>query len=51
MKSFYNAINDLMVMKSLVYFDDAELEPDPVTPLGVTWEEVKLRLLQIVSSV
>ncbi len=47
----YRQMNDLMVMKSLVYFDDAELEPDPVTLLDVTWEDVKNRLLQIVSSV
>lgn len=47
----YRQMNDLMVMKSLAYFDDAELEPDPVTLLDVAWEDVKNRLLQLVSSV
>ena len=44
----YKQMNDLTVVKSLVYFDDAEREPDPTTLLGITWEAVKLRLLQIV---
>ncbi len=47
----YKQMNDLTVVKSLVYFDDAELEPDPVTLLGITWKDVKLRLVQIVADI
>lgn len=42
-------MNGLTVMKSLAYFDDADLEPDPVTLLDVSWEEIKLRMIQTVS--
>ncbi len=45
----YQQMNDLTVVKSLVYFDDAELEPDPVTLLGITWESVKMRMTRTVS--
>jgi len=45
----YRQINNLTVVKSLVCFDDAEIEPDPVTLLGVTWEEIKLRMVQLVA--
>jgi len=45
----YKKMNDLTVVKSLVYFDDAELEPDPATLLGITWEDVKLHMVQTVS--
>lgn len=36
------------IPKRLLFYD-AELEPDPVTLLGVTWEDVKLRLENVVS--
>lgn len=45
----YEQRNDLTVVKSLAYFDDAELEPDPVTLLSVTWADVKQRMVQVVS--
>ncbi len=31
----------VILLRSLVYFDDAEFEPDPVSLTGVSWEEVK----------
>lgn len=34
-------VNPLHVAKSLVYFDDAEMEPDPVVLSGAGWEAVK----------
>ncbi len=36
------------VIRSLTYFDDAELQADPITLNGVTWPEVKQRVLQAV---
>ena len=47
-KEKYHQMNDLAVVKSLVYFEDAELEPDPITLLDVTWDDIKLRLVQTV---
>ncbi len=46
--TFYNSKYDfssqLIVLKSLVYFDDAEQEPDPVTVKPVSWSLVKQRI-------
>ena len=36
------------VVRSLTYFDDAELQTDPITLNGITWPEVKQRVLQAV---
>ena len=36
------------VVRSLTYFDDAELQIDPITLNGITWIEVKQRVLQAV---
>ncbi len=47
-KEKYHQMNDLAVVKSLVYFEDAEMEPDPITLLDVTWDDIKLRLVQTV---
>ena len=47
----YSKLNCMTVIKSLAYFDDAEFEPDPVTLTGVTWENVKLRFVQIVPTI
>jgi predicted nucleotidyltransferase component of viral defense system len=38
----------VILLRSLVYFDDAELEPDPVSLTGVTWEEVKAGIVAAV---
>lgn len=32
------------VVRSLVYFEDADLQPDPVDLLNITWDEVKTHL-------
>jgi predicted nucleotidyltransferase component of viral defense system len=37
----YKQNSEFMVIKSLMYFDDAENEPDPICILSITWEEVK----------
>lgn len=36
--------------KSLLYFDDAERDPDPMDLRGVSWEEVKSDLISAVRS-
>ncbi|WP_227699024.1 nucleotidyl transferase AbiEii/AbiGii toxin family protein [Spirosoma radiotolerans] len=36
------------VVRSLTYFDDAELQADPITLNGITWPQVKQRVLQAV---
>ena len=37
--------SEFMVLKSMLYFDDAENEPDPLMILPISWEEVKDRIL------
>ena len=37
--------SEFMVLKSLLYFDDAENEPDPLMILPISWEEVKDRII------
>jgi len=37
-------MNSFTVIKSLTYFDDAELEPDPMSLVDTTWEEIKADL-------
>ena len=44
-------VNDLTVAKSLIYFADAELKPDHVTLLSITWADVKQRMVRIVSGI
>lgn len=45
MLSFYTAKyqqnSEFMVIKSLMYFDDAENEPNPICILPINWDEVK----------
>jgi len=38
---------DILTLKSLVYFDDAELQPDCEMLIKVTWEEVKEKIKQV----
>ena len=40
----YAAFNLWHVEKSVVYFDDAELDPDPVDLIGQTWDDVKKKV-------
>ena len=37
----YRSADRFMVIRSLVWFEDAESEPDPVSLTGSTWQEVK----------
>jgi predicted nucleotidyltransferase component of viral defense system len=37
--------SEFMVLKSLLYFDDAEIEPDPIMLIPATWSQVKERIL------
>jgi predicted nucleotidyltransferase component of viral defense system len=49
MLSFYTAKykqnSEFMVIKSLMYFDDAELEPDPITLVPISWEDIKIKII------
>ena len=36
--------SEFMVLKSLLYFDDAEIEPDPIMLIPITWSQVKERI-------
>lgn len=41
----YNQTNSIMVLKSILFFDDAELEPDPIyLSKQIAWEEVKEKI-------
>lgn len=40
----YQVINAFTVIKSLTYFEDAGLEPDPKTLEPITWEDVKRKI-------
>ncbi len=44
------AYNKAHILKSLVYFDDAEYEPMPRMLIPVTWDEVKTRLTHEVTA-
>ena len=46
----YNQINSFTVLKSLLYFDDAEFEPDPISLINTSWDEVKSALHSLVKS-
>jgi hypothetical protein len=37
----YNDANHFYVLKSIIYFEDAEEEPDPIILNGMSWEAVK----------
>lgn len=42
----YQKHNSFTVTKSLAYFDDADLEPDPRSLVRLTWQEIKADLQQ-----
>jgi hypothetical protein len=46
----YNFSSRMIVLKSLVYFEDAEKEPDPVSENSTTWELVKKKMIQEVGA-
>jgi len=37
--------SEFMVLKSMLYFDDAENEPDPLMIIPISWEDVKERIV------
>lgn len=37
-------MNSFTVVKSLVYFDDADQEPDPVSLSDVSWVDIKRKI-------
>ncbi len=40
--------NLFQVIKSLTYFEDAEMEPDPITFEPCNWEDVKTRMIEVI---
>jgi predicted nucleotidyltransferase component of viral defense system len=38
--------SEFLVLKSLIYFEDAEADPDPVMLLPVSWSQVKKRVIE-----
>ncbi len=40
----YPATDPFTVIRSLAWFDDAEMEPDPLSLTGATWDSVKARV-------
>jgi predicted nucleotidyltransferase component of viral defense system len=40
----YPAINSFSVVKSLLYFEDANLDPDPISLLSINWADVKEKI-------
>ncbi len=45
----YEQLNSFTVVKSIVYFADADIEPDPVSLEEISWDEIKLKLQGLVS--
>ena len=45
----YGVAHRFMVIRSLVWFDDAEAEPNPVSLDGTTWETIKTTVSKAVS--
>lgn len=44
----YKYSTPFLVIKSLVYFEDAELEPDPISANSTDWQVVKERIIEAV---
>ncbi|MBU0485445.1 MAG: nucleotidyl transferase AbiEii/AbiGii toxin family protein [Proteobacteria bacterium] len=44
----YNQLNSFTVVKSLVYFADADLEPEPLSMLDISWDQIKKDLKDLV---
>ena len=39
-------MNTLQLFKSMVYFDDADLQPDPIMIKSIDWQEIKNKIIQ-----
>ena len=46
----YGLASPLIVNKSLLYFEDDEAEPDPVSLSNISWEQVKKHIISIVET-
>ncbi|MCI5125734.1 MAG: hypothetical protein D3925_14980, partial [Candidatus Electrothrix sp. AR5] len=46
----YAQMNSFTVLKNLLYFDDAESDPDPISLLDIDWQGVKRTLNSLVKS-
>ncbi len=42
----YDFSSEMIVIKSLVYFEDAEKEPEPVSTNSTTWQLVKIKICE-----
>ena len=42
----YPEVNIVILIKSLEYFEDAELNPNPISLRNISWEEIKLSILK-----
>ncbi len=47
----YSQLNSFTVLKSLVYFDDADPEPDPISLRNASWTDIKQDLLKHMHSI
>lgn len=45
----YAFSSQMIVLKSLIYFDDAEKEPDPISTNSTSWQTVKAKIIEVVS--
>jgi len=50
-KKKYETENTFHLLKSLTFFDDAELEPEPELFRNIEWQEVKNQILKEVNSI
>lgn len=54
-KSFYEAkypnASSFMALKSLSYFEDAEIQPMPYMFSPLSWEETKAKVLQAINAI
>ena len=41
-------MDHLMVLKSLTYFDDADIEPDPLMLVPIEWNSIKESIIHSV---
>jgi predicted nucleotidyltransferase component of viral defense system len=46
----YGLASHLIINKSLLYFEDAETEPDPLSLGNITWNQVKQRIISVVET-
>ncbi len=45
----YAFSSQMIVLKSLIYFNDAEKEPDPISTNSTSWQTVKAKIIEVVS--